>query len=516
MGNDTIDCMQAKEALREAKQAAEDHKVLYEQVVSMISDIIWRYDVNVKGEPVDTYISPVADRMLGLPDGTIGNSFSKYSSYVHPDDLPAVQEILFEGIRTPETEKTAEYRLRKADGTTLWVRSRGSAYSHADGKVAVFGTTGDITERKRMEQALRQEKELAQLYLDIVGTIIISLRSDHTVSLVNQAGCRLLGYSEGEIIGANWFGRFLPAWAKKDVEEIFDQLMAGIIEPVMYVEGVVLTRNGEERIVSWHNTILKDEAGNITGTISSGEDITERKKAEEKIATSEALLSATLDSIPDIIGIQNPDHTIVRYNRAGYEFLNRPAEEVNGRRCFELIGQSIPCKECATEKALKTKRLEQIEKYLPEYRVYLDCRSNPVLNKDGEIEFIVEQLRDITERKRAEQDYRMLFQEMLDGFALHEIICDGQGKPTDYRFLAVNPTFERMTGLKGKDLVGRTVLEVMPGTEQHWIETYGKVALTGEPAFFENYSAELKKHFEVTAFRPAPNQFACIFSDITE
>ena len=121
----------------------------------MISDIVWRYDVNAKGEHIGSYISPVADRMLGLPDGTIGNSFEKYFSYVHPDDLPAVQEILSEGIRTLGKDKTAEYRLRKADGTTLWVRSKGSAYSQPDGRVTVFGTTSDITERKQAEEALR-------------------------------------------------------------------------------------------------------------------------------------------------------------------------------------------------------------------------------------------------------------------------------------------------------------------------------------------------------------------------
>ena len=118
--------------------------------------------------------------------------------------------------------------------------------------------------------------------------------------------------------------------------------------------------------------------------------------------------------------------------------------------------------------------------------------------------------------RASEAGYRMLFAEMLNGFALHEILCDAEGKPADYRFLAINPAFTRMTGLKAEDLVGRTVLEVMPGTERYWIEAYGQVALTGKPAFFENYAAELKRHFEVTAFRPAPNQFATIFADITE
>ena len=91
--------------------------------------------------------------------GTIGDSFEKYFSYVHPDDLPAVQEILSEGIRTLGKDKTAEYRLRKADGTMLWVRSKGSAYSQPDGRVTVFGTTSDITERKRAEEALLGEGE---------------------------------------------------------------------------------------------------------------------------------------------------------------------------------------------------------------------------------------------------------------------------------------------------------------------------------------------------------------------
>jgi PAS domain S-box-containing protein len=112
--------------------------------------------------------------------------------------------------------------------------------------------------------------------------------------------------------------------------------------------------------------------------------------------------------------------------------------------------------------------------------------------------------------------YSLLFDTMLDGLALHEIVCDESGQPCDYRFLEVNPAFEALTGLRAADVVGRTVLEALPGTEAHWIDTYGRVALTGESARFESYSAALGKHFEIVAYSPRQGQFATIMGDITD
>lgn len=140
--------------------------------------------------------------------------------------------------------------------------------------------------------------------------------------------------------------------------------------------------------------------------------------------------------------------------------------------------------------------------------------------EDPEICLMVE---DRSEREKAEialrqseMRYRMLFQKMLEGFALHEILCDEVGVPNDYRFLAVNPAFEKLTGLKANLIIGRTVLEVLPHTERIWIDTYGKVALTGEPALLENFSSDLDKFFKVTAFCPSLGQFACFIQDITD
>lgn len=117
--------------------------------------------------------------------------------------------------------------------------------------------------------------------------------------------------------------------------------------------------------------------------------------------------------------------------------------------------------------------------------------------------------------KESELQYNNLFENMLDAFAAHELILDENNKPLDYRFLMVNSAFETMTGLKSDEIIGKTVLEVLPNTEIYWIEEYGKVALTGEPVRFENYAQELDRFFEIRAYRSIPGQFACIFQDIT-
>ncbi|MBI5382301.1 MAG: PAS domain S-box protein [Opitutae bacterium] len=123
---------------------------------------------------------------------------------------------------------------------------------------------------------------------------------------------------------------------------------------------------------------------------------------------------------------------------------------------------------------------------------------------------------DTTNLHAIRERYQTLFTQMLDGFALHEMIFDEAGRPADYRFLVANPAFERITGLKAEQIVGRRLLEVLPDSERKWIEIYGGVVLTGEPRRFEEYSSALKKHFDILAFRPEPGQFACLIRDVTD
>ena len=118
--------------------------------------------------------------------------------------------------------------------------------------------------------------------------------------------------------------------------------------------------------------------------------------------------------------------------------------------------------------------------------------------------------------RASEERYRSLFAGMTEGFALHEIVCDEHGQPCDYRFLEINPAFERLTGLKQQDVIGNLHNQLLPDDDPNWVKIYGKVALTGQPVHFENYSPALKAHYEVFAYCPAPHQFAVLFMNITD
>lgn len=109
-----------------------------------------------------------------------------------------------------------------------------------------------------------------------------------------------------------------------------------------------------------------------------------------------------------------------------------------------------------------------------------------------------------------------LVSELPQGFALHELILDANGKPVDYRFLYLNRAFEKMTGLQSAQVIGKTVLEVLPQTEKFWVDRYGQVALTGAPQRFEEYSVELDQYFSVYAFSPETGKFAVFVENTTQ
>jgi PAS domain S-box-containing protein len=149
----------------------------------------------------------------------------------------------------------------------------------------------EITERKHAQEELHKEKEKAQQYLDIAGVIMVVINTDYTVGLINKKGCEILGYPGEEIIGKNWIDHFIPENYREQVKTVFLKLLAGGVESVEYFENPVLTKNGEERLIAWHNAHIKDKQGRTAATLSSGEDITESKRARELMVRTEKMIT---------------------------------------------------------------------------------------------------------------------------------------------------------------------------------------------------------------------------------
>ncbi|MHA2366033.1 MAG: response regulator, partial [Candidatus Hodarchaeales archaeon] len=152
--------------------------------------------------------------------------------------------------------------------------------------------------RRQAEKALVKEKNKFQKYIDIAGVILVALDSKGLVTLINKKGCELLGYKEEEIIGNNWFLNYFPERIRGKSNESYPKVINGEHKLAEYLENPIVSKNGEERIIAWHNTYLTNDSGVIIGTLHSGEDITERRKAEDNLHKSEERYHSIFEQSP--------------------------------------------------------------------------------------------------------------------------------------------------------------------------------------------------------------------------
>ena len=191
-----------------------------------------------------------------------------------------------ERLPVHEGDGAMETVWRRKAGTEVPVSVRSGSLSQDGRKLGLVLVATDITERKRAEKALLKERDRAQRFLNVAGVMIIVIDANGAVILMNKKGCEVLGYEEKAITGRNWHDAVIPERIMSASRAGFRMLMEGRIRVAEYSECPVVTRSGEERIIAWHNIVLKDEEGDVVGTLNSGEDITERKRAEEQIKES--------------------------------------------------------------------------------------------------------------------------------------------------------------------------------------------------------------------------------------
>jgi PAS domain S-box-containing protein len=261
---------------------------------------------------------------------------------------------------------------------------------------------------KEGERKVREEKNKLQNYLDIAGVILVAIDANQNVSLINKKGCEILGYGEKEIIGKNWFDTFIPERIREEVKAGFGKLTNGEVPPIEYFEKPVLTKTGEERMIAWYNAVLRDEQGNGVSTLSSGEDITERKQMELELTR--------LASFPQL----NPN-SIVEVDPGGQVHYSNPAAEAlfpdlrrAGLHHPWLLG---------LDKIGETLKIEAKGTYVRELRVGDRWYQQTVHSATGGTRLRIYSS-DITERKQAEEAAKASEKRAYDQAARLQTVLD--------------------------------------------------------------------------------------------
>jgi PAS domain S-box-containing protein len=238
---------------------------------------------------IETF-SHAAERLFGY---SAAEAIGRNVTLLMPEPFRSQHDgYLAHHIRTGERRiigKGREVVAQRRDGTLFPVFLSVGRIAALDPPRFV-GLISDITDRKRAIEALRRERDRAQAYLDLAEVVLLALDSNGTVSLVNRKGCEILGWPEEELVGRNWFSTCLPSELRPEIEGMFRRFFDGSAVPEQYAEHEVVTRSGERKLIAWRNVVLRDERGLVIGTLSSGEDITEQRRAIEALRQSEQLL----------------------------------------------------------------------------------------------------------------------------------------------------------------------------------------------------------------------------------
>jgi PAS domain S-box-containing protein len=254
----------------------------------------WKYDLTDSSLTwtIGTYAILEADGTTKITPETL-------LDICHPDFLEVLSEKYYKLIEHGEEFDIEVILLKMRSGSEMWAKISGYAYFDEAGKIErVYGIVQDIDKYKRAEINITSEKQKAQIYLDIARVIIVVLKPDQTVELINKAGCEILEYDEEEIIGRNWFDTVVPDSMADILKESYNNFISGDRHnDHSAFENPIKTKTGKIRYISWKNSILRDKEGNIIASISSGEDITEKKIAEKNLKIEQERYQLALQGV---------------------------------------------------------------------------------------------------------------------------------------------------------------------------------------------------------------------------
>lgn len=450
---------------------------------------------------------------------------SSFNSLLHEEDQAAQAACMARLVQVGFVNNE-ELRLVRHDGAVAMLAISARCEKDAAGNtVQIHCVLRDITEQKRIQNALEQSEARYRLIADHTSDIIfIYDNQSERFEYVSTSALRILGVRPEDAVGKP-LKAFLAEDTQAWVAEAHPRRIAAILagdESAMNQTYELNIRRPDGGVIPMEaqTSLVCNELGVPVRMIGVVRDISKRRQSENALADTARRFQSIIENGHAGYFRLGSDKTYVAVNAAwlsmhGYqaaeEVLGKPYDSTQMEADKDaadgiierlLNGQSIPPGEFS-------RRRKDGAVAFHTYSLGAVTEESRIVGVEG---FLI----DTTQLRKARADSAMLFNEMIDAFALHEIICDATGRPSDFRYLAVNPAFERITGMKAEQVIGHSAMQVFPRMGRTWIERFGRVALTGESMTFEDYSEAFSRHLSVSAFQPEPGRFACVFLDVTD
>ena len=409
------------------------------------------------------YESPAAERVLGYrPEEMVGNSAF---DYIHPDDYERLLDAFLEGVATDRPIATAELRFRHADGSWRDMESIGVNLLNDPSVQGIIVNSRDITGRKRAEEKLRkQEERLRRLIEQAADALFVHDLQGNLID-VNQQVCESLGYTREELL----------SMTVADIEQNLDSRgLEGLWNEVLSrgpltIEGIHRRKEGAEFPVEVRIGLFEAEEGQLM--LATARDITERKQAEKDLQESEQRFRTIFEQSAMGISIADPDRRFLETNVAYQRLTGYGGEELYGKEIAELSHpDDVPEDESRNEKvhAGDKDRYQREKRYIRKdgAQIWVRPTISVVRDANGEPEFLIGMVEDITERKQAEKAleqsekrYRSVVERTADGLFLSDFESN--------QILETNAALQSMLGYSSEELIRMTLYDFIVDSKEN-------------------------------------------------
>jgi PAS domain S-box-containing protein len=410
-------------------------------LIGTVQDITDRLRIESELRETEQRLQSIAENIPGgvfrrvlRPDGSIDYPYLSAGAFglssVHPDDKERMIRAIHESAETMSSFDE-EHREVKQDGSTSWWRSIATPRQGDGGDVVWDGVRVEITAQKYAQQQivqlnaeleeriaartteLEREKERAETYLDIANTMFLALDRDGNVALVNRKLCDVLGYDETELLGQDWHAMCAPKEEARPRAQAYADRIANTQDSFSASEGMavrVVTKSGQLRTLSWSDSPIRDENGTLTGVLGAAEDVTEQRKTELELRRSEARQRTIMDGAVDAVVVMNEQCIVESFSRSATEMFGYAADDVIGKNVMMLM----PEPESSNHDGYVQRYLQSGKRHIIGIgrEVTGRRRDGTTFSVDigvsevdlGDSRLFIGSMRDITERKRTEED----------------------------------------------------------------------------------------------------------------